>query len=56
MKINKLLFGVLTLAIGISACGDPTGPRLPDDDDGDEDPPGTAYHATPPAAQPAALA
>lgn len=39
MRIRRVLFLVLPLALVLGACSDPTGPRLPDEDEGgDKDP------------------
>ena len=39
MRIRRVLFLVLPLALALGACSDPTGPRLPDEDEGGtEDP------------------
>lgn len=39
MRIRRLLFLVVPLALFLGACFDPTGPRIPDNDDGGDDPP-----------------
>ncbi|MFW5947433.1 MAG: hypothetical protein ACOCUW_02970 [Gemmatimonadota bacterium] len=46
MRIRRLLLFVLPLAFALAACVDSTGPRVPDDEEGGDDPPSETAFVT----------